>query len=286
MKKVALSIVLLSVISFGSFAQEISDDYNYNSLRPIRNADKMYENTLWWRMDLREKQNEAFFAQGNEMTQLLIDAVKSGVLRPFENDSLNARMTLNQFLENLKMDATTTPEPEDPWDDSDVWETEGEWVSDEESTGDEDYFTGAEAESEEYFAKQMPILDIKGNLVFDKKRSRMYREIESISIIIPGEYRPDGLDKNIATFSYKELVENVFVDNPNAIWFNSKNSIQHLNIQDAFDLALESAKLVKYSNPQDQYIDDIYNSNYKRALGASEVYKQQLLEYESNTWSN
>ncbi len=64
-----ISLMSFALMFFGiSFipdasAQEIDDSgYNYNSVRPIRRADIMYLKTLWRRMDLREKQNEPFFA--------------------------------------------------------------------------------------------------------------------------------------------------------------------------------------------------------------------------------
>ncbi|MFT5915564.1 MAG: hypothetical protein ACI81T_002065, partial [Bacteroidia bacterium] len=235
-----LSILgMLLFLSTPMFAQEIgSEEYDYKALRPIRNSDKMYQNTLWWRMDLREKQNEPFFASENEITKIIIEAVKAGVLRPFENDSLNTRMAMNQFLENLKMnDGGEEVEIEGGgWDEEIVgWDSgsdTGEWgeVDTKDDTGIAEF---ASAGGDEFFAKQIPILEIKGHKVFDKKRSRMYQEIESITLVIPGEYYPAGIDKPLATFSYKELVENVFTDNPQAIWFNRKNTIENRNLADA-----------------------------------------------------
>ena len=90
----------------------------------------------------------------------------------------------------------------------------------------------------------------------------------------------------VECFSYKELVENVFVDNPQATWYNSQNIIEHKNLADAFDLALESARIIKYANPRNAYIDDIYNGDTKTALGKAVEYKHNIMEMESNTWSN
>lgn len=288
-----LSILgMLLFLSTPMFAQEIgSEEYDYKVLRPIRNSDKMYQNTLWWRMDLREKQNEPFFASENEITKIIIEAVKAGVLRPFENDSLNTRMAMNQFLENLKMnDGGEEVEIEGGgWDEEIVgWDSgsdTGEWgeVDTKDDTGIAEF---ASAGGDEFFAKQIPILEIKGHKVFDKKRSRMYQEIESITLVIPGEYYPAGIDKPLATFSYKELVENVFTDNPQAIWFNRKNTIENRNLADAFELALGTARITKYSNPKDDFIEDIYNGDLKLSLAKSQQYAMDLLEYESNVWSN
>jgi gliding motility associated protien GldN len=289
-----LSILgMLLFLSTSVIAQEIgSEEYDYKALRPIRNSDKMYQNTLWWRMDLREKQNEPFFASENEITKIIIEAVKAGVLRPFENDSLNTRMAMNQFLENLKMnDGGGT----DPKIDGGIWdEEEPVWDSSSDTDGwgevdtkdDSGIAEFASVGADEFFAKQIPILEIKGHKVFDKKRSRMYQEIETITLVIPGEYYPAGIDKPLATFSYKELVENVFVDNPQAIWFNRQNTIENRNLADAFELALGTARIIKYSNPKGAFIEDIYNGDMKLSLAKSQQYEMDLLEYESNVWSN
>ena len=298
MKKTSflIPILVFLMLPLSVFAQEIDTEFDYNSLRPIRKSDVMYLNTLWMRMDMREKQNEAFFAEGNQVTKIMIDAVKAGVLRPFTDDKLESRMSLNEFLENLKMPSSEIDD--DPFkidgEGGEIWPDEGtSWPSDGESWTDEgDGGSGgaeieeATAEADEFFAKQMPILEFKTNLVFDKKRSRMYREIESITIVIPGEYYASGIDKKLATFSYKELVENVFVDNPQATWYNAQNVAEHRNLADAFDLAMESARIIKYANPRDAYVEDIYNGDLKVALGKSLEYGYSMMEKESNAWSN
>ncbi len=288
-----LSIIGMFVfLSTATFAQEIgSEEYDYKALRPIHNSDKMYQNTLWWRMDLREKQNEPFFASENEITKVIIEAVKAGVLRPFENDSLNARMALTQFLENLKMNdgKESTEIGGGIWDKEVIDWDSGSEIGQWDKVDTKEYAEIAEFSSigaDEFFAKQIPILEIKGHKVFDKKRSRMYQEIETITLVIPGEYYPAGIDKPLATFSYKELVENVFVDNPQAIWFNRKNTIENRNLADAFELALGTARITKYANPKDAFIEDIYNGDLKLSLAKSQQYEMDLLEYESNVWSN
>lgn len=297
MKKNTFLIPILAALMampWVTSAQEVNEEFNYNALRPIRKSDIMYLNTLWSRMDLREKQNEAFFAEGNQITQIVIDAVKAGVLRPFTGDQLESRMSLNEFLENLKMpnsgmDTEIDPlfdEVDDPWttDTVDPWTSGGsDGIGDGTAEIEEETLGTTE---DEFLAKQVTVLEIKSNMVYDKKRSRMYREIESISLIIPGDYYPSGIDKVLATFSYKELVENVFVDNPQATWYNRQNTIEHRNLADAFDLAMESARIIKYANPKDAFIEDIYNGDLKVSLGKSQEYEHKLLELESNTWSN
>lgn len=284
---------VLPLLSFPLYGQELGGEpqYNPNSVRPVRKHDISYRKSLWWRIDLRQKMNKPLFATGNEITKIIIDAVKNGVLRPFQNDSLKTRMSNKDFNENLKLPGADAGGDEDLFggggDDwggggGDDWGGGGDdWGSDG-GGGD----TAAEEVPQEFFPSQIYILDMKEDILFDRKRSRMYHDIQAITIVIPGDQYPTGLDKPLATFSYKELVEIVFVDNPQAIWFNPDNTAQHRNLSDAFDLRLFSGKLVRYSNPKGEMIEDTYSGNQKLALAKSQEYEFYLLEYEANLWSN
>jgi len=221
--------------------------------------------------------------------------VKAGVLRPFQNDSLKTRMSNKDFNENLKI-----PGADDGADDDLFGGGGGDWGGggddwgggggdDWGGGGGDDWGDGGGAVEEapqEFFASQIYILDLKEHILFDRKRSRMYHDIQALTVVIPGNQYPTGLDKPLATFSYKELVENVFVDNPYAIWFNPDNTAQHRNLADAFDLRLFTGKLVRYSNPKGEMIEDTYSGNQKLGLAKSQEYEFYLLEYESNLWSN
>ena len=93
------------VNSNNGVAQEQDLGLNPNSIRPIHEDDIMYKKRVWRRMDLKEKQNKGFFASGNEITKIMIVAVKQGLLYPYitENDSLNTRLTKEDFLERLRL---------------------------------------------------------------------------------------------------------------------------------------------------------------------------------------
>lgn len=301
-----LAFSLLTATAFPAFSQgEVSaQNYNDNSLRPIRNADIMYKNTIWMKVDLQEKVHEPYFAQGNEITKVIVDAVKDGVLRPYTDDQLNQRMTVSEFEENLKIPGGDIDAGEGgEWDPS--WDSAGdggaEWGSGEgwgtssdgageswgaESSTAESNPASATAVVDEFFANQMSVLQFKVDVLFDRKRSRMYNDIQAVSIIIPGEYYTTGIDKVIGTFSYKELVENVFRDNPNAIWYNPQNMQEHRNLAEAFDLALYNGRIVKFANPKDQYIQDMFASDFKRALGYAQEYQYKMLEFQENLNEN
>ncbi len=268
----------LCCLPFAStFAQEVNNEFGYNpqSLRPINQDDQLYRKTMWYRIDLQEKQNKAFHARGNELTNTIIEAAKAGIIRPFSNDSLATRMSLDEFMQNLTMPNQAT-EPEWNLDDDVVWEDPNN--AEQQNQNGENT-----VKAEEYLPREFKILELKEDLVFDKKRSRMYHDIQAITIFLPADKNPTGIEKPIATFSYRELVENVFRDNPAAIWYNNQNPKEHRNLEEAFELRLFAAHLVKYSNSEDSSIEDI-TAVGKAALVSSIQMEHELLEYEHNLW--
>ncbi|GAB4330612.1 MAG: hypothetical protein OHK0038_05000 [Flammeovirgaceae bacterium] len=296
LKNAIWSVIALLALGLGSaFAQETDENgYSFNSIRPIRNADIMFKKTIWYRLDLKEKQNSPFASKNLELTKVIIDAVKAGVLRPYKNDSLNARMPLQEFLENLKI-----PGAEETGDDifggggSDDWGGGGGWGDDGGGGWGDDGGGGGAAEGgkkaeaivNELFPKEIYQLDIKEDMIFDRKRSRVYHDIQSITLIFPAERNPAGYEKQIATFSYKELVEQVFVDNGSAIWYNNLNPGEHRNFADAFDLRLFAKRIWKFANSKDESIEDKYGGNPELALFKGLEYEHKLLDQEAELWS-
>jgi gliding motility associated protien GldN len=273
-------------------AQERDDQgYNPMSVYPVHTWDQLYKKTLWLRLDGKEKQNKPLFARNNEITKHIIEAVKAGLVRPFENDSLMTRMPYESFIERLTMPGTDAglsdeekamgfTEEEDDWGGGDGgWDDE---YKDDKSAG------GAAAASDEYLPKEITILEIREDLIFDKKHSRIVHDIQAISLFLPANKNPAGVEKLIASFSYKELVDNVFKDNANAFWYNDANIKEHRNLSDAFDLRLFAAHLVKYSNGADAYIEEIYGTDAGNAQQAAIVASMQvehaLLEWEAELW--
>jgi gliding motility associated protien GldN len=272
----------LSTVQAQEYGMEYaSDGYNHNSLRPIHDSHIMYRKTLWFRVMLKEKQNKPFFAKNREITKLIVESTKLGLIRPYMNDSLRTRMTLEEFLERIKVPSEDAGLSEEELalgfteDSGDDWGTEGDFGG---SGG------GASAAAE-YFSYQLDVMQIKEDLIFDKKHSRMKHDIQSLEFFIPAKMNPTGVEKSLATFSYRELVNNVFKDNSDAIWYNEHNERTHVNYADAFDLRLFSGKIVKYSNGQDQYLIDIYKDD-RSALLESQRYAHWLVEYETNLWEH
>ncbi len=265
-----LLICLAGLMPLALQAQEVSSEVNPNSVYPIPESHQMYKKTVWRRMDLKEKQNRPFFSTGNELTRIIINAVKDGTLYPYEDDSLNKRMSKEAFLENLKL-----PEAEEENGET----TDDSWGD----TGWGDQTAQAEEGSPYYDASQLSVVRIKEDMIFDKIRSRLYYDIQSIELLIPPDQTATGLEKTVGVFKYKDL-EQLFRSMPNqAIWYNRNNTAAHLNMADAFVLRLFSARVVKVSNPANDWIQDIY-LDQKAALIKSQQIENSLIEYEINLW--
>ncbi|UZR93749.1 gliding motility protein GldN [Chondrinema litorale] len=276
MYKISFVFLLASFFQFsGVYAQIAKNDaankelYNPQSTNPVRKDDIMFKKSLWFRMDLRTKVNAPLFANNNEISRLLVEAVKNDMIKPYKNDSLSTAMSKEEFLSRLKIPMT------DNVDDDIEWENENPW-------GDETE-ENVELGPDEYLPRQLYVLEMKEDMIFDKRESRMKHDILALTIVIPADQTPTGIDKVLASFSYKELANSLFKNNPNAIWYNPQNAGAHMNLADAFTLRLPDGMLVKYENPRDNRIVDLYGDS-KRSLIEAQNAVMQLMEYEALLW--
>jgi len=114
----------------------------------------------------------------------------------------------------------------------------------------------------------------------------MYHQIKTVSLKLPSTLATNtsGLEKNIASFKYSDLVK-VFRNNPQtAIWFNAQNDAQHKNLADAFELWLFNSYIVKVSNPTGDDLATQYGSEREGLLAAQQT-AADLVEYEYSLWS-
>lgn len=282
MNKIFTFLTLILLLGTGNLlmAQEQAMSYNENSVYPIPEANQMYKRTVWRRMDLKEKQNAPFFSTSNEITRIIIQAVKDGILDVYEDDSLNKKMSKEKFLENIQLPEETQ---DDGFGSSDGFGDTG-W--DDTGWGDDAGGGGAAqapAGPQYYDASELTLLKIKEDMIFDKVRSRLYYDIQSLEIVLPAEAVATGIEKSVGVFKYKDL-ERLFRSMPDrAIWYNRQNTAQHRNMADAFLLRLFNARIYKVSNPRNDEIADVY-LDPKAALLQSQQIEHQLIEYEHNLW--
>jgi gliding motility associated protien GldN len=305
MKKLGYVFVFAMVCSLLSsgvaVAQEQDNNgYNPNSVRPIHESDIMWKKRVWRRVDLQEKQNKPFFAYNKEITRLMIDAVKAGILVPYKNDSLTSRMSKEDFLKNLEipeygggnqlteeekaMGFTEETTSDGDWSDN-GWDDDGGSEGDDTSASSDESTASPSTSDKLYFSpRDVSVLELQEDMVFDKRRSRLFFDIQSVKMVIPSEKFETGLIREVGVFKYKDLVE-LFRNMPQeAIWFNPLNSAQHKNLADAFTLRLFGGRIIKVANPDDAMIVDIYNRSPREGIMASQWLEQQLIEFEHNLW--
>jgi gliding motility associated protien GldN len=269
--------------------EDTGGGFNKYSTRPIHESDVMYQKTLIRAIDLREKQNKPMFSQNKWITKLIIEAVKRGDITPYATDSLEegGKLTIEEFSKAMSIGGAEPTEME-------VQDAIQNKINDGSLDASKDTsgtyaktlaeLVGASGAGE-FTPRDLYQMEIKENIIFDKQRSRMYYDIHSITMKIPADH-PDnkkGIEMAIASFSYKDLTEKVFKDNPNAIWYNPQNDAQHKSLADAFELRLFSSYIIKVSNPSDAMLQDIYGDP-QRGIMASQWAAFELLEYEHNLW--
>lgn len=277
MKKIIISVkvfLFLFLAASSTFAQIGPQGYNPNSVRPILEDDVMYRTAVWRRINLLEKQNKSFFSVDNEITRVIIEAVEAKKVQPYRvtasprSNGFDDPMEHEEFLQKLK------------------------------------YYDGQLDDSIPLRPNELYILEMREDLIFDRKRSRMYWDIQSITMVVPQGVTPDSQmgDLTMATFKFKELYEyfketydesqkkGTFED-VRAFWYNPENPRRHMSLADAFELRLFSSRIFKVSNPDDKDITTIINDEYgddplaaKRVLYMSQKVEYDLMEFEHNLW--
>ena len=283
--KIFVLFVLLSISSVdNTYAQaEVSNGYNPLSLRQVHESYLMWKRTLWRRVDLKEKQNKPFFAMNRELSKIIISAVERGVLIPYRSDSVNDAnvMSREDFLINIQQENL---DAEDDFDDGGFEDDPfaAAFEDDPFATDEEEIETGPIFIPNREFS----IFEIKEDLYFDRIHSRIYFDIQSISMYLPGDsfYNLTGVEKPVASFRFIDLY-NLFKSMPKeAIWFNDSNIAQHKNLGDAFLLRLFKGIIVKIANADDVRVSELYAKSRKDGIMASFKVEQDLMEWEANLW--
>lgn len=288
--------VILVGLSGGAFAQlSAVEQYNPNSIDPIPRYEHLFKHRVWLIVDLHEKQNKGFFAFGGEISSFIMNAAKAGELTIYKNDSLTTQMTPEEFNRGMVMiQGMDFPD----WESGAVY-YEGDQVDyqgtvytaifDEVSSippdAPEDWEATPGLGSDVTFTpRQVSLMEIMEDVVFDKRRSRLYHQIQSIKLIIPGTQTQDQVQKPIGVFAYKDLYK-LFYEKPGeAIWVNRYNPAENKNFGDAFKLRLFRSYLFKFENPDNDAIVDMYPNNRMEAIMASEWWEMELMEKEHNLW--
>ena len=135
---------------------------------------------------------------------------------------------------------------------------------------------------DEYFAKDFNIMEIKEDWIFDRKRSRLYYDVQTVTIYLPSDKNTAGVETPLATFKYKDMDKLFRSDPKKFIWYNPQNQAQHKNLADAFDLRLFYGRITKVANPGDTDLVGMYGD--REGLLKSYQVEYELMEKEHDLW--
>lgn len=279
MKK-SIIILMFCMLSFGSFAQGVYDDFIYNrqavterKVIPwpyLREADVFFAKRIVRIVDTREKQNQPMAWPKNPLSVVLYNNVKEGKIIPYRDDSLASQMSIEYFM-TLGTDTDYIEVPIDPNDPS-------------------------LTRTDTIISPMIPELRIQKfriveDWLFDKKHSQMYVRI--VSIAPRYNVRIKGVDlgeQDLCVLKYHAKdgsgeadLRHILV---NYEIFNRQNDAARLTYDDWFENRLFTSYIVKEANQQDMYIKeyDAFKDNGVAALLEGERIKQELFEKEHDYW--
>ncbi|MDW8296588.1 MAG: gliding motility protein GldN [Raineya sp.] len=136
-----------------------------------------------------------------------------------------------------------------------------------------------------YGKENISTIEIIEEVVFDKRRSRMYINIIAFQL---NAVCPDG-EKPIAVAKYKEVdryFRALYRESNQRLgrWYNSKNERRHMCIMDAFELRLFSSRIKQISNPENKELSELVNNNIVEELYKAQEAEMELMEFEHNLW--
>lgn len=283
MKRIILTFVILLTVA-PLFAQGVYDDFIYTRQAVterkvvdwpyLREADVLWAKRVWRVIDTREKQNQPMRWPKNPLNVILYNAVLTGKLTAYINDSLTSSRSPEEFRDYMaEMKAVTRFI--DP-------------------NGDPDDPNNIEIDSVPLSLTSSDINKYKivEDWIFDKKESRMYVRIIAIALVVYpqkegveiGEqnwawlkYHKDASDEDIA--DVRGILVNMEV-------FNRQNDAARLTYDDWFEQRLFSSYIIKEANPYDAAIRDFseFKDDGLSALLESERIKNELFEKEHDLW--
>ncbi|MCM0059805.1 MAG: gliding motility protein GldN [Algoriphagus sp.] len=228
------------------------------SIKRIREDDKMYQVSVWRRIDLREKYNVPLYGSGDAKENGIINhiykAVQQNALEVFADENFTQPMSIAQF-------------------DSTFWKTDFQ---------------------DSIFVKQLYFLDFKEDFVFDRQHSQFKFDIKFIQLVMPAETNADpntgvGFQKTIGFIRYKDFI-NHFAKHADARWINFQNISKSLTYNEAFESRLFRSVVTRYTNQDEALVIDLVDKNTpadRRKMQAyldALAFEYQLLEFENSVW--
>ncbi len=293
-----VSIFLLSIGLAGVASAQQDTVYNPNSTERIPYYEQLYRFRVWRTVDLQEKQNAGFKGAQSDIANFLIKSIQNGTLIAYDDSVKNVKKPEETLVMNQAI-------VEPPYDEKKSYfssETASYNGKNYQSTrndnvghppSDNQWWELASSQTEFYTTSSIVAITIIEDVIFDKRRSRLYYDIQSIGILAQ---KSGSTDINpIAFIQYKDfynLVEKTahskdWKEREKVLWRNRYNPAENRTFTDAFKLRLFHGVIDKVENPDDRSIQQIYERNgrsYGESVFARWEEEMRMMEKEHNLW--
>ena len=235
--------------------------------QPIREADILWKKRVWREIDTREKQNMPFRYPGDDQTgggyfiEILVDAIKKGKLKAYSSfsDRFTTALTKEQIMEALtgKDDSVQVPDPR---------------------TGEIKIIVSHRDFNPDLVVKYR----LKEDWIFDRNQGRMVNRIIGIAPII------NVIDPNTGESRGSSPLFWIYYPEARSILaqyevFNPDNDMQRLTWDDYMEGRFWSGRIIKVSNPFDEYIQQQHSNPYD-ALYQGDREAERVFNKEHDMW--
>ncbi len=296
-----MKLLIFCLISVGfaseSFAQQ-DTIVNPNGIEKIPYYEQLYRFRVWRTVDLQEKQNSGFKSAKSDIAKFLLQSIQSGSITAYD-DSLKNVQTPEQVLVSNK--ALTEP----PYDAKKAYfinETATYNGKNYESTRNDnkahfptetDWWQLSGNQTEYFTKNNVTGIQIIEDVIFDKRRSRLYYDIQSIGLLASKNGSTDISPIAFVQFKdfYNLVEKSAHSKDMNVrdvvLWRNRYNPSENRSFNDAFKLRLFHGVIDKVENPGDYSIQQIYTNNgrsYGESVFARWEEEMKMMEKEHNLW--
>jgi hypothetical protein len=298
---------------------------NPNSIEKIPYYEQLYRFRVNRVIDLNEKQNSGFNSKKSSISKLIIDLLKEGKIRPYGNvfgdpaDFQKENAMADTTALNLDVNFVKS-QTQGNWDGTRSY-LAGDMVMYPDDKGEIHAFKlrsdvqapgrGAPANpnpiaNSAQWEDQGPMnvtlnaakivgLDLIEDVIFDKRRSRLYYDILAFGVVLEDPNNPSEKLSYRFWFSYKDLAKEIdrlahskdLNERRRVMWQNMYNPSEGKTFLDAFKLRLFHGVIRKVENPNDETIQSVFESNgrsYSESVFARWEEEMILMEKEHNLW--
>ena len=236
-------------------------------LPTIREADVLWQKTIWREIDFRQKMNQGFYypEKPHQNWKNLYTVLKDALADPTTGVV-------------AYKDEAATGELVDPisWGEIAGNTTDTQTINEYDDYGN---VIGSKQISSEMSSSEVLRCQIKEVWYFDKHRSQMLVKIIAICPIRMVEKNGELIPERLFWIPYDENLRNVLV---NAPYFNRNNSAMRLSYDDIFSKRIFDSYIIREENMFDRNINTYATG--EDALKESERIKQEIIDFEQNLW--